>query len=46
MGTWPPRTAFLISGCLNSEPLEWILMSSLPPLVFFTSSANFAMFCV
>ena len=40
MFTWPVDTARRMSGCLISEPLECTLMSTAPPVFFFTSSAN------
>jgi len=46
IGTWPPRTAFLISGCLNSDPALCTLMSSLPLVAAFTSSAKCLMLTV
>jgi hypothetical protein len=43
---WPPCTARLISGALNSDAFgcTWIL--SLPPVALSTSAANWLMFSV
>ncbi len=43
---WPPWTARLISGALNSDALEWTWILSLPPLALSTSLANCWMFSV
>ena len=40
MLTCPVETARSMSGCLMSEPLLCTTISSLPPVAFFTSSAN------
>ena len=40
MGAWPVRTARKISSPLNSEPLGWVTISSLPPVFCLTISAN------
>ncbi len=43
---WPPCTARLISGALNSEAFECTVILSLPPVAVSTSLANCAMFSV
>ena len=43
---WPDCTARLISLALNSEPLAWTVILSLPPVASSTSLANCWMFSV
>jgi len=43
---WLPWTARLISLALNSEPLSWTVIFSLPPVDLSTSAANWWMFSV
>ncbi len=43
---WPACTARLISLALNSEPLAWTVILSLPPVASLTSLANCWMFSV
>src|SRR5690349_19836321 len=40
MATWPVEIARRMSGCLMSEPAECTVMSTAPPVFFFTSSTK------